>query len=236
MSDTELQFRTAAFGGFQKQDVLNYIDSSNQAHREKVDGLTRELEEAKKAAAALEEEAASLRQQVKDGEETAQRLEGELKEARSREEELSGRLSQAETELAQVRDALAAAEARLAQAEPAAQAYEKVKDRTAGIELEAHCRAQAVQAEAEERVEKARRDLEQWLHKVQKSYEELRTDMDATISHTSGELERVQATLDKITSQFCTQDERLEKMVQSCVGEHKAPDPLPLEEQKKAKK
>ena len=38
----------------------------------------------------------------------------------------------------------------------AAAAYESVKDRTAGMELEAHCRAQAVQAEAEERVEKAR--------------------------------------------------------------------------------
>ena len=28
MSDTELQFRTSTFGGFQKQDVLNYIEST----------------------------------------------------------------------------------------------------------------------------------------------------------------------------------------------------------------
>lgn len=232
MSDTELQFRTATFGGFQKQDVLNYIEASNQTHRDKLDELNRELEEAKKSGAALEEEAAGLRRQAEEDKEKVQGLEHELEETRSQAEELKGRLGELETELARVREELTAAESRLAQAEPAAQAYEKVKDRTAGIELEAHCRAQAVQEEAEERVEKARQDLEQWLHKVQHSYAELRTDMDATISHTAGELARVQATLEAITNQFCAQDERLEKMVQSCVGEHKAPEPLPLEDKK----
>ena len=234
MSDTELQFRTAAFGGFQKQDVLNYIESSNQAHREKVEELTRELEEARKARADLEAEQAQAKEQAQAEDETVQRLEGELEEAKSQAEDLKGRLETAEAELTRVQAALAEAESKLAQAEPAAQAYEKVKDRTAGIELEAHCRAQAVQAEAEERVEKARQDLEQWLNKVRKSYEDLRTDMDATISHTTGELERVRAILEEVTNRFCAQDERLEKMVQSCIGEHKAPDPLPLEDQKKA--
>ena len=39
MSATELQFRTAAFGGFQKQDVLSYIESSNHTHAEKLEQL-----------------------------------------------------------------------------------------------------------------------------------------------------------------------------------------------------
>lgn len=232
MSDTELQFRTATFGGFQKQDVLNYIESANQEHREKLDGLTRELEEAQKARTALEEENAQAKEQVQAGEETVRQLESQLEEARNEAEDLKSRLGDAETELERLRAALAEAEGKLAQAEPAAKAYEKVKDRTAGIELEAHCRAQAVQAEAEERVEKTRQDLVQWLDKVRKSYDELRTDMDATISHTSGELERVRTTLEEITNRFCAQDERLEKMMQSCIGEHKVPDPLPLEDKK----
>ena len=46
MSDTELQFRTSTFGGFQKQDVLNYIETSNQEHREKLEAVRRELAEA----------------------------------------------------------------------------------------------------------------------------------------------------------------------------------------------
>ena len=45
MSDTELQFRTSTFGGFQKQDVLNYIETSNQEHREKLEAVRRELAE-----------------------------------------------------------------------------------------------------------------------------------------------------------------------------------------------
>ena len=232
MSDTELQFRTAAFGGFQKQDVLNYIEASNQEHREKLEELTRELEEAKRARTELEEASAQAQQRAQSDEETVHQLEQELEAARNEAGELKGRLGEAEAEVERLRAALAEAEGKLAQAEPAAQAYEKVKDRTAGIELEAHCRAQAVQAEAEERVEQARRDMEQWLNKVRKSYEELRTDIDATVSHTSGELERVRATLEEITNRFCAQDERLEKMVQSCIGEHKAPDPLPLEDKK----
>ncbi|MFQ7853781.1 MAG: hypothetical protein ACLRIS_00150 [Flavonifractor plautii] len=52
MSDTELQFRTSTFGGFQKQDVLNYIETSNQEHREKLEAVRRELAEAEAAKAA----------------------------------------------------------------------------------------------------------------------------------------------------------------------------------------
>ena len=36
MSAGETQFRTAAFGGFQKQDVLNYIETAAREHAEKL--------------------------------------------------------------------------------------------------------------------------------------------------------------------------------------------------------
>ena len=59
MSDTELQFRTSTFGGFQKQDVLNYIETSNQEHREKLEAVRRELAETEAAKAAQAEEIAA---------------------------------------------------------------------------------------------------------------------------------------------------------------------------------
>ena len=34
MSDTELQFRTATFGGFNKQDLLAYLESTARSHAE----------------------------------------------------------------------------------------------------------------------------------------------------------------------------------------------------------
>ena len=154
MSDTELQFRTSTFGGFQKQHELNYIETSNQEHRDKLEAVRREL------------------------------------------------------------------------------ADEKVKDRTAGIELEAHCRAQAVQAEAEERIRKTRAEVEQWLNRVQGNYGRLRADMDAAVSRACGELDQVRQTLEQISGELARQDEGLDKLTKSCCAEltHRAPDPLPLDE------
>jgi len=48
MSAEEIQFRTATLGGFQKQDVLDYIERSSKDHGDKLAGLQRELEEARK--------------------------------------------------------------------------------------------------------------------------------------------------------------------------------------------
>ena len=67
MNAAENQFRTAAFGGFQKQDVLTYIETTAREHAEKVEALEKELtqlrqgrEELEKRAAESEERAAAL--------------------------------------------------------------------------------------------------------------------------------------------------------------------------------
>ena len=39
MEAADIQFRTAALGGFSKQDVLDYIEKANQDHAAKVEGL-----------------------------------------------------------------------------------------------------------------------------------------------------------------------------------------------------
>ena len=41
------QFRTAAFGGFQKQDVMDYLERSAKEHAQKVAAIQTELEEEK---------------------------------------------------------------------------------------------------------------------------------------------------------------------------------------------
>ena len=93
MSDTELQFRTSTFGGFQKQDVLNYIETSNQEHREKLEAVRRELAETEAAKAAQAEEIAAAQAQTEAKEKELQALRGELaaahKEAEERKLEIS---------------------------------------------------------------------------------------------------------------------------------------------------
>ena len=124
-------------------------------------------------------------------------------------------------------------EKRLKKAEPLAQAYESVKDRTAGIELEAHHRAMEVEAAAREQVRATKAQLEQWIHKTMAGYDRLRTDVDATISHAAGELERVKEQLAGVSGELEQRDAELEQMLhnyQETLGP-KAPEPLPLEEE-----
>ena len=56
MNENEFQFRTAALGGFHKQDVLRYLERSAKEHREKTAELERELAGVKADKARLEEE------------------------------------------------------------------------------------------------------------------------------------------------------------------------------------
>lgn len=230
MSATELQFRTATFGGFQKQDVLSYIESSNQAHVEKLAQLQRERDEL----AAEKESLAAQAGQAKEHAETLvkekESLTAQLEEARKEAEALRAQLDQARKETEETAARLADANARLTQAEPDAAAYQQVKDRTAGIELEAHCRAQEIQQEAQEKVRRAHTEVEQWLHKVQAGYDLLRSDMDGAISRTGQELDKLRQMLEQLSSNFSSQDEHLHKLAQDCADQFAPPAPLPLDE------
>ena len=54
MSAPEYSFRSAAFGGFNRRDVLNYIESSARAYREKVADLQGERDQAVQSAQTAE--------------------------------------------------------------------------------------------------------------------------------------------------------------------------------------
>lgn len=231
MSATELQFRTAAFGGFQKQDVLSYIESANQTHQEKLDQLQRERDELAREKEELAVQAGQARNQAealaREKAELAIRLEAAHKEA----DGLREQLDQARTEAEETAARLTDVQARLAQAEPDAAAYQHIKDRAAGIELEAHCRAQEVRQQAEEKVRRAHTEVEQWLHKVQAGYDLLRSDMDGAVSRAGQELDKLRQLLDQLSSGFAGQDEHLRRLAQACTDQFTPPAPLPLDEQ-----
>ena len=239
MDHEEYQFRTAAIGGFSKQDVLDYIARANQEHQTRVERLEKELSQ-------TGEERDKFRSRVEEAEgrnvelsAQVQKLTGELEELRTELESLRTAREEAEARRAEQESAAAAlAEERdglrrdLEKAQRAAAAYERIKDRTAGIELEAHCRAQAVEDAAQIQVDKAKQEVEQWAVKVQADYDQMRTDIAATISHASGELERVRRSMAQILTQFDQRDGDLKALLQRCeeaMGP-RMPDPLPLKE------
>ena len=141
-------------------------------------------------------------------------------------------LEQVRRELAELREALGALKDKAARWESGAKAYAELKDRTATIELEAHQRARAIESQAEEKAKKVRTAAEQILYKVQAGYGRLRGDVDATITHASGEMDRVDRALEQVRAEFAEHDAALERLLQSCreCTGCKAPEPLPLED------
>ena len=157
-------------------------------------------------------------------------MEEELAQARQEAEQLRARLGVAEAERDALRADLEEARGKLAQAEPAAAAYQQVKERTAGIELEAHCRAQASRRRRRKRVEQAHQELGEWLDKVRRDYGGLRADMDAAITQAHSELERARAALEAVSDRFAVQGRAAGKAGPGLRGERKVPDPLPLDQ------
>lgn len=221
MAENEQQFRSAAFGGFNKQDVLSYIESTNKTHSAALEAIKKELDEVKAAKAALEGEKTELSAKLESTSTELEEAASTLEWANAEMEKKNARLAELEGENTALRDKVKALE-------PDADAFRKVKDRTAGIELEAHCRAQAAEAAAQEHIKKAKAELEQWMLKLQSGYDRLRTDVDATVSHANGELERVGKTLEGISSEFSAHDAELEQLLKDYKAAQGPQAPMPL--------
>lgn len=199
--EMEQQFRNAVVGGFHRQDVLTYIETTVRAHAQDVENLNAQLEKAQKKA-----EEAQMRAVLAEGH--AAELEpraAQMEKATAELEEKRSLLAATERELRELKAALAAAA-------PKAEAYDAVKDKTAGIELEAHQRARQILEQAECRAKLVYDESSQWLTRVRSSYERLRTDVGATITHTAGELERAGKALAGANQEFREHDKAMKAL------------------------
>ena len=113
-----------------------------------------------------------------------------------------------------------------------AAAYEAVKERTAGVELEAHCRAQNILDQANGQAKDLRRSMEQWMGRVEREYDALRSEVESTVSHAADQLEKANKCLDRMTALLSDQDVALEALSQAYdnTDPEKVPAPVPLNE------
>lgn len=153
-------FKSSVFGGFNREDVIHYIEKSSAEANERIAALETERD-------ALRSEINSLRDEIQAGADTAERLSSELTEARGARESAENALSEANAELERLRaklsevseegDALrsqlsaaqeekAALAAQVDRFRPQAEEYSSVKSHIAGIELSAQQRADALDA------------------------------------------------------------------------------------------
>jgi len=238
-------FRSAALGGFNRQDVLAFLEEQSRQSAQAQQKLSEQLEEAGRQSEGLRQEKEELSSRLEE----AQR---ELEAVRQERDGLKVRLeragrdlaaSQAQTdqkarELEETRRKLEQAlterdgvRAELDRTLPGAQAYLELKERTAGVELDAHRRAQAIQEKAEYDAQRVRGRLEKWLRCMEKEYDAMRGEVETTVSHASSELDRVRAGLSRIMQLMDSQENALEgiSQVYSETAGPKPEAPMPID-------
>lgn len=225
-------FRNAAVGGFNRQDVLDYLEKTAAENTQKQQELEKqlekqnqELEQLRSRVSELEERKAIFQRERENLSRELEQTKTVLQDSRTREKAQGEELEQLRRE----RDSL---RARVAALEPDAAAYAAVKDRTAGMELQAHCRAHAVQEQAEQQARQVRRLMEQWLRQMQGQYDQLRSQVEATVSQAADELGKAGKCLDQVNQLLGDQEVALEGIIQDYheTDPDQVPAPVPLEE------
>ena len=220
MNENEGQFRSAAFGGFHRQDVLDYIETMTREHQaalaaaqEEKDALAQEKAEVESALA--EEKAARRRaedrQMLLENRASAaaggqKDLEEALEAAKAQLEEQSAQLAQAREEAERLRSQLQTEtadvqaklqeevkelKAQLQVLKPQAESWQRIKDTAGDIEVSAHERAQVTFQEAQAHAAEIRAQAIQWVLEIQSRCDKLQQDLRTSIAAAEKELDAV---------------------------------------------
>ena len=167
------KFRTT-LGGFNRRDVLNYIETADRNSRSRIADLEKRLEEAENAKASLESELEASRSEKGAAAAEEAKVRASLEESTRTLSRVRGELSQAETKLAVAKSELSRLQAQVEQMEPLARSYEELKERVAVVELDAHKKAQATVEEAQAQAASIRGETRQWLQGILGQYDRMR--------------------------------------------------------------
>ena len=198
MQEKAGQFRSAAFGGFHRQDVLHYIEQLTREHQANCERLERELTEERTARQQAEERLRQAEAQAAEAEKAQADLENTLAATQAE-------LEKTTTALTQAKATAASLEEKLQDIEPEAASWQRIKDTAGGIEVAAHERAQVTlqtaRAQAaeiahryEERAGQAaeiRAEGTRWVWDIQSRCQQLQRDLHDAIVSAETELDEV---------------------------------------------
>lgn len=191
MNENAGRFRSAAFGGFHRQDVLDYIQTltqeSQNAIKESQDTiktLTSQLEESQAERKRLEQELQTLKSQHRQAEETCRTLEEELTRCKSEVEQQWEVLSEAETQAQELRS-------RVAELEPGAASWQHIKSTAGDIEVSAHERAQITIQEAQSQAAEIHAEGVRWVLEIQARCDKLQRELNNSFRATENELNTI---------------------------------------------
>ena len=173
-------FKSVAFGGFAKQDVIDYIEKMARESADAQDGLRRENEELKAESEALKNQVDGLRSQLEVFNLEHERLTAALEAETERAKELEPFKPEAER-LAEELERL----------RPDAAAYAQFRERIGAIECEARKRAADLE-------ESTQMKLHHMVEQFRQQYTQLMSTFNATATHVNSELRKVEVTLTQL--------------------------------------
>lgn len=195
MGEGTNQFRGSTFGGFNRQDVLNYLTTTESEHEAKLSQLRSELDTWKHEAEEAKGQVAELEDKLCEAEKLEKSLKDSLSKTETERDKKAESLKQRDEELSKLRR-------ELAELTPKALAYEKIKERAATIELDAHERAQITLDDAKQEAKLIQKDYAVWVREVQVKYELLRTGLNEAFLRSTVELEQICKMFDRISGDF----------------------------------
>lgn len=170
-------FRSVAFGGFDRQDVISYIERTAREAAAAQEALRRENDELRQEREALSSQLATLRYQMETLRAEHARVQTELDRETAARQELEALRPQAER---------LSAEAEALRSD--AGAYARFRERIGAIECEARQRAATLEDETNGR-------LRQVTEHFRTQYQTLMDSFEAAASHVSGELRKIEVSL-----------------------------------------
>lgn len=173
-------FKSVTFGGFDKQDVVNYIEKTARDTAEAQEKLQKENEGLREEVRSLEGQAAELRTQLAEAQAESARLQEELDRETARRE----RLEAAEKEAARL-----SAEIEVLRGD--AEAYARFRGQIGAIECEARQRAADLEDEASSR-------LRRLTGQFQAQYRMLMGTLETTAAHVNSELRKIEVNLTQL--------------------------------------
>lgn len=191
-------FKSAAFGGFDKQDVANYIEQTSREYAERTALLEQERD-------GLRAENETLRRDLEAARAEAEEQSSRLKQQQTALEEAASRTAR----LAELQAQVEALTARVSELEPEAASYRQFRDRIGDIECDARSRAAELERSTYTRLRQATASFRE-------QYRALTAAFGTASSYVTEELRKVEVqmtqlprSLDQIGAELQSMDETL---------------------------
>lgn len=204
---TDHQFRNSMFGGFNRQDVLDFLTSSAEKTNEELnrrqasfETLEKEHKDCLQRSEQLSEQLEQTGREREEYKHQAEQLTLELARVSAADQNKAAELETLRAQLTRAQEELEQLRAQVGKLAPDAEAYVAIKERTAGMELEAHRRAQSVEARARIMAGDLQRQMEQWMAKVEQQYGQLKQEVEASVEQANAQLLAAGGSLSRVTA------------------------------------